>query len=1463
MFKRTIKIIIWTIAGLYLAIVTLLHIPFIQNAIGECVSGVLSEKLGTKVSVGRVDLGFINRIIIDDSQMLDQQKKQMLNVSRISVKINLLALANGQIEITSAQFFGLNANLYKATPEAKPNFQFVIDSLASKDTTKQQTPINLQINSLIIRNSSVRYRVLSRASEPQRFSPDDIEARNISAHFIVNRITNDSLNVKVKRLSLNERCGFALRRLALNAIVSRSGAQIEKFRLELPESVVESKRIVATYSMKDDKPDMQSLRFEGSLNAPRITPSDVACFVPKLRNLDMPLALSIDFNGTGSRLNVNDLSISTADRGFVLKANAHALRNRRTTWHAEVSKLFASGDAISTVYKLATNQELPAIVHNLGDVSLTAKADGTDADLSLNAVVGCAPGSVKLSASKQQKALHAHVETQNFALDKLLGTDKTGVVSLSVDAKGSSKDNVSASGSIYDICYNGYTYRNIDLKADYINKVLSGSMAIDDPNVRATIEGLFEPNQRAPHLRVNADVQTFVPSALKLTNKWNDAQFSVSTVCDIKGSNLNNAEGQVDISNFTMQDADSCYSIRNINVVTGFDDGNHFLNLKSDFGTVDLNGHFSYNSIARSVLNLIADKLPTIPGLEKKPQTEHNDFTVNASINNTEWLQKLLGVPLEIHRPLNLSGELDDKQNSIDLWCDVPSFTYNGTNYRDAYVNIESPGDTLKADIRIKKISQKGKALALKLRAGAFDNHLNTTMEFKNDARRSMRGVLNASTVFAKNEEGESTAYVDILESRTTIGDTTWHIHPAHVTYYKNHLNIDGFKVSHGNQAIGVDGTATNSVDDSLTVKLKNVDVNYVLDLINFHSVEFYGMASGTACLAGVFGKAPLINSDLQVDQFKFEGGRMGTLFANIGYNSEEGRIEFDAVAKDEGDRRTVINGYVSPRNSYIDLGIKAEGTRAEFLSGFCDSFMDNINANINGKLNVVGAFKNINLIGKAKVDGSVRLTALNTTYALRGDSVYFLPDEIRFCNDTIYDRHNNIGIMTGGLHHHNFSNWTYDINIEAQNLLSYDTHSFDGESFYGTAYTTGTCKIRGGSGEVTIDVNATPERNSILVYNAADNGSLSSQDYIQWRTNEVKDSVNVDVDDDENKNNLVDIGTNIKLNFLINCTPNATLKILMDEKTGDYIQLNGEGALRATYFNKGTFDLYGNYYVDHGMYKLTIQNIIKKDFEFLSGGSIAFGGDPYNATLDLSALYVLNSVSLADLNIGNSFSNNNVRVNCLMNITGTPESPKVSFSLDMPTLSNDAKQMVYSLLNAEQETNQQVLYLLAVGRFYAQNDNNNGASTQQFSQTSLAMQSFLSGTISQQINSLLSSVINNNNWNFGANISTGTEGFYNAEYEGILSGKLLNNRLLLNGQFGYRDNPNTTNNFIGDFDMKYLLFPNGNLAINVYNKTNDRYFTRNSLNTQGLGLIMKTDFTRVSDLFFWKRSKKAKEKKK
>lgn len=1458
MFKRIINITIWTLIGLYTAIIILLHIPSIQTYIGGCVADALCDKFGTKVKVGRVDLGFINRLILDDSYMQDKNGEQMLRVSRISVKINLLALANGQIEITSAQFFGLHANLYKATPEAKPNFQFVVDALASKDTTKQKTPLDLQINSLIIRNGEISYRVLSRPSRPGKFSADDINARNISAHIIINRITDDSLNVKVKRIAFDERCGFKLKSLSLSAIACRTKTKIENFKLELPATLIQIPSLQASYRMKNGQIEMPTLQFDGSIKAPYISPSDLAVFVPTLTRLNMRPALDIQFNGTGSSLTVKKISINTTDGSLQLVANG-GVKNypANPSWYTNIDQLKAGQQAISNIYAVATGKNVPNIIERLGNVQITGYAGGDKKNIASEGKLHTSPGNLTLAFDKRGDKITAHMETVRFNIGSLVNDNKLGHISANLNVHGSSKDNFAAQGRVYDFDYNGYKYRSLNLNATYRHKRLEGKANIDDPNVQLTAIGTFVNNGAKPNLQLKANIAHFEPNTLRLTDKWQQTAFAANIACDIKGSDINNADGSIELHDFAMRGPETEYNINNVSVKTGYNNGNHFLDVDSDFGTIDINGHFSYNTIVRSVLNMVAAKLPTIPGLTHKPQREFNDFTLNASLNSTEWMNRLLGIPLEIHRPLNISGEIDDKNEKINLWCDVPSFTFNGNRFSDAFINVESPSDTLKADIRIKKLADRGKYMALHLNAGASDNHLNTSLSFSNNERHPLKGIINSSTVFAKDEEGVSTAYIDVLPSRATIGDTTWHVAPSSIIYSKNKLQVNSFSVSHDNQMLAINGTATKSENDSLLVTLNDIDVSYVLNLVNFHSVDFLGMASGEARIAGAFSEKPLLSADVIVKDFKFETGRMGTLYANVGYNHEEGNIEINAVAKDEDNRWTDINGYVSPKHNYINLAIDAHRTRAEFMESFCGSFMDNVNADINGNVNVVGPLNNINLVGKAVVDGSVRLSALNTTYWMRGDSVTFVPDEIKFKGDTIYDRNGNIGIMTGSIYHKHLTNLSYALKVKAKNLLAYDTHSFGDNTFYGTAYVTGDCDIKGKSGEVVIDIDAVPEKNSILVYNAADQSSIGSTDFITWKDNNVEETDSTDTE----HNNKVDISTNIRLNFLINCNPNATLKLIMDEKTGDYITLNGDGVLRASYFNKGSFDIYGNYIVDHGVYKLTIQNIIKKDFTFQKGGSISFGGDPYNAALNLKALYVLNSVSLADLNIGRSFSNNNVRVNCLMNITGSPNSPKVDFDLDMPNMSNDIKQMVYSLLNAEEEKNQQVLYLLAVGRFMAQNNNNNATGeTPQYSQTSLAMQSFLSGTISQQLNNVLSNVINSSNWNFGANISTGTEGFNNAEYEGLLSGSLLNNRLLFNGQFGYRDNANATTSFIGDFDLKYLLFPNGNLAINVYNKTNDRYFTRNSLNTQGLGVIMKKDFTRISDLFFWRKKEKTKK---
>ena len=215
--RHIINIIIWAIVSLYFIVVVLLHIPSIQVFVGNAISDALSEKLGTNVKVGRVDLGFLNRIIIDDLVIDDQLNKPMLEATRLSVKLDYAALASGKIHISSVQLFGLKASLYSQTAQSKPNFQFALDSLASKDTTTT-TPLDLRINTLIIRRGNISYNQLD-VPKLNTFSPKHISVNDISAHIALDALTDDSLNLNIKDLSFKSNLACMLSRSQLNLLL--------------------------------------------------------------------------------------------------------------------------------------------------------------------------------------------------------------------------------------------------------------------------------------------------------------------------------------------------------------------------------------------------------------------------------------------------------------------------------------------------------------------------------------------------------------------------------------------------------------------------------------------------------------------------------------------------------------------------------------------------------------------------------------------------------------------------------------------------------------------------------------------------------------------------------------------------------------------------------------------------------------------------------------------------------------------------------------------------------------------------------------------------------------------------------------------------------------------------------------------------------------------------------------------
>ena len=62
--------------------------------------------------------------------------------------------------------------------------------------------------------------------------------------------------------------------------------------------------------------------------------------------------------------------------------------------------------------------------------------------------------------------------------------------------------------------------------------------------------------------------------------------------------------------------------------------------------------------------------------------------------------------------------------------------------------------------------------------------------------------------------------------------------------------------------------------------------------------------------------------------------------------------------------------------------------------------------------------------------------------------------------------------------------------------------------------------------------------------------------------------------------------------------------------------------------------------------------------------------------------------------------------------------------------------------------------------------------------------------------------------------------------------------------------------NFVGDFQAEWLVNRSGDIRLKAYNETNDRYYTKTNLTTQGIGIIFKKDFNKWNELLFWNKWK-------
>lgn len=1454
--------------------VLLLNIPYVQQKVAETATKELSGRLGVPVKIEKVNIEWFNRLVLENLYLQDQEGFTLFDANHVDVGFEVLPLLKGKFVFTSVRLFGFTVNLKKKTPDSKLNLQFVIDAFASKDTVKTNPNIDLRFNSVLIRRGNFRYDVQSEQYTPGKFNARHIDIKNLSAKISMKAFNKDSLNANIKKMSFDEASGFKLNKLSLNVVGNHDSTYINNFEIKLPKTDLKISHAIV--NLKDIKNITQFL--DNSPIALNIAPSeiclqDLSPFVPAFSNFTDTIELSAEASGYINNVDLKRLTLKYSDKMlFIGKMGLKGISRPEGAYiNGQVNKMYITTEGITgLVNNFSKNRVLlPDPIVKLGTVNFTGEISGFFDNLvafgKFSSAIGTLQTDLIFGSNKEKNIaayLKGHISTPGIRLNELFSEGNPyGLAKFNISLDTQRPENGSFFGKIKaDIDaleYKGYKYEDILLSGSFKKNGFDGMIDINDPNGKLQAKGLFEHQGQNSVFNFTAKLEHFRPDSLHLTNKYESPDISLSLNADFTGNNIDNLEGSITLDSLDFKTAPSSFFLNQLQVVATGHSKSRRLSINSDVLNGEVTGAYSFTTIVPSFMNTFKGYIPAlINATQKEKEADENNFDLILTLENTEVISKTLKLPFAMKNQGRINGHYNNLFNKFRFEAYFPLFSLGNSLFESGYLTCDNSDDQVNLELKTVNYNEKGTRNYLGLKVDAKDNGINTLISWANNKSRLFKADLSASTLFVEdvNEKGGSNLRTEISlnKSPLVINDTIWTIEPSSITIAEGKINIDNFLINRNEQYLRLNGAVSNNPADTLLLDLNQIELSYIFDILNIPVLQFGGKATGTFNICDLYGSR-MLNTDLEINNFSFNQVSLGRLNLFSEWDdAQKGILMLGSIYKNDS-TWTDVNGYIYPVGSHAGLSLyfDANDLNIAFLHPFVDKVAKGIQGRGFGNIHLHGPFKGLTVEGDAFVeDGGLGIDYLDTYYTF-SDSIHLDAGSINFRNLKVYDKFGNSGTVNMTVNHKHFKDVDFDVNVQTNKMLVFNASEKHNPLIFGTVFGSGTAYIKGNDQLINFDINMRSDPKTFITLDFMNKSSAAEYDFITFIDNKKqKDSIfyGLDTTDSVNIPGLAQEkdGAELRMNFLLDITPDATIEMIMDPVSGDKIKGNCSGSLQIQYGTKSDLRMYGSMGIVNGNYNFSLQQIIHKDFKIRDGSSIDFRGDPLEATMRVNAIYNL-TANIGDLeeSLIMESARTNIPVNCVLNLDGMLRSPNISFDLELPGSNEELERQVKSLIDTEDMMTRQIVYLLVLNKFYTPDYASNQFRSSEFNAVA-------SSAISSQISSLLNSLTDK--VQIGTNIRAGQDGFTdNTEVEMLLSSQLLDNRLLFNGNFGYKNNATMKNAFIGEFDVEWLLTKSGEIRLKAYNHANDMYqYMRQSsaLTTQGVGIMFKKDFTRLNEIF-------------
>jgi hypothetical protein len=1448
----------------------------------------LSELFDTRIQIGKAEVNWFNRIVLKDVKIEDKNGETALEAGNLTAGFKLWPILKNKWILSTVRLFGVNCHIKKETIGSPPNIQFILDALSGDSSVESN--FELRVQSILIRRGSFTYDIMDMENTKRQFNPHHIHVSNISGRLFVDHYSKDSINARINKLSFDEIAGLNVEKLVVNVVGNKDSLHIEQFALILPRTSIR----IPSAGIKLAGLDSLSLIADKSpltmtLAPSQISPADFVAFAPLLKDFSDVFDLSGEITGSINSLALNQLMLNY---GTEMSFAGNMYLNNITSTEEELylfgraKQLYITTKGLHRISNSfeRVNLALPKPVMNLEKLNFTGEISGFIDQMVAFGTLSSPIGSVQMDMlighqSKRDTSLYlkGNIASSDLQISSLFEEGNPfgkARFNAEIDLKQTLSKQISGHirAQINEIEYKNYNYENIFLSGALKENEYEGLIHLNDPNGKAELQGLFRDNGEKSEFDFTANITHLHPDKLNILDhhKYERPDLSLGINAKFIGKNPDDFEGYIEFENVAFSTAKDTFSLDGLRLETTTDEQvDKRIILSSNIINGVLYGHYSFSTLVPDFYETIERYLPSLirsvrkTNAQAQKQSESNAIHFDFTVENTEKISRTLLLPAALHEKTRLHGQYNNETHTLSATIDAPSFSIGSITLKDGLFSLENADDTINLQIDATQYNKNNAHNQLALKAQAYDDHIQTHVSWTSDKEEQFEADISASALFIEDTDAQDRkklrTEITIPPAQIILKDSLWNIEPASLTLSDGNVIVDNFYVTKGKQYLHINGMISDDPKERLLIDLNGIEIGHIFEILNKPAIQFGGQATGAINARDLYGSM-MIDGRLEVENFSFHKAVQGKLNISSEWDGDrQGILLIGSIYKNDS-TYTDVNGYIFPIGDEqgLSLHFDANEINVAFLYQYMKTFSDSVGGRGFGHVHVHGSFSDVTVEGQPYIkDGSVKVNVLNTTYWF-SDTIRLEENAIRATNVTIYDKDGDSGKIDFTLQHRHFKELRYDLNIRADKMLAYDITERANPELYGKLYASGTAQLKGTDDFIQVEGNVRTESGTSIGFNFSENASVEDYDFITFTENLHDTTLSTDDFSPNLLNNRKDAAAptndtksdmNYTLDFLVNVTPDAQLELMMDPTTSDKIRGNGNGNLQVQYGSQSNTQIFGNYLISGGSYNFSLQQVIRKRFNIREGSVVSFHGDPMDANLDINAIYNL-SANIQDLDetLILETANPNVMINCILQIDGRLQNPTISFDMELPNSNGELERRVKSFIDTEDMMTRQIIYLLVLNKFYTPDYSRNDFRTNEFSAVA---SSALSAQLSNILNSFTDKV------QIGTNIRTRQDGIKDTEVEMLLSSQLLNNRLIFNGNFGYKDNYIQSNAFVGEFDLEYKLTRVGEISLKAYNHANDLYRYSKSLTRQGVGISFRKDFNVLPDIFRRKKKKK------